>query len=185
MTPPALYRTIAGARRPLGIVSALVCAVTLASSLAACSPKLDWRTVHPADAGIGAMFPCKPAVNSRPATAAEPAAMGLAECKADQWTFSLAWADLADPALVGPALSQMPRSLAGKLNAQPGAVEPLAVPGMTPNPAAQMQRLSGDKQKARVAVFARGLRVYQVLMLGVQDNPAAWDSFLTSLKLDS
>ncbi len=157
----------------------------LALSLVACSPQLDWRVVRPADAGISALFPCKPTVTSHPATAAEPATMGLAECKAGDWTFSLAWADLADPALVGPALTQMPRSLASKLKAPPGAPLPLAVPGMTANPAAQVQLLVGAKQRARVAVFTRGLRVYQLMLLGAQDNPAAWDAFLAGLKLDS
>lgn len=144
--------------------------------------------VRPAEAGVSALFPCKPTVNSHPATAAEPVAMGLAECKAGGWTFSLAWADLADPALVGPALAQMPRSLALKLNAPPQATPlplPLVVPGMTANPAAQVQVLVGDKQRARVAVFTRGLRVYQLVLLGAQDNPAAWDAFLASVKLES
>ncbi|MDC8774545.1 hypothetical protein [Roseateles albus] len=159
--------------------------LVLALSLAACSPKLDWRQTHPVGAGITAMFPCKPVVNSRPATAAEPAAMGLAECKADEWTFSLAWADLKDPALVGPALHEMQRSLTTKLNAEVVSTEALTVAGMTPNPAAGQQLLRGTQQHARLAVFSRGLRVYQVLMLGTQDNPVAWESFITGLKLDS
>ena len=152
--------------------------------LAACSPQLDWRVVRPAGAGISALFPCKPTVTSHPATAAEPVTMGLAECKAGGWTFSLAWADLADPALVGPALTQMPRSLATKLNAPRVAPLPLAVPGMTANPAAQVQLLVGAQQRARVAVFTRGLRVYQLVLLGAQDNPAVWEAFLAAVKLD-
>jgi hypothetical protein len=146
---------------------------------------MDWRVARPSDAGISAMFPCKPVVNSRPATATEPAAMGLAECKAGDWTFSVAWADLSDPALVAPALGEMQRSLALKLNALVTSSEAVMVPGMTPNPAALLQSLQGDRQRARVAVFSRGLRVYQVLMLGGQDNPTAWDSFVAGLKLDS
>ncbi len=165
--------------------SAIVLGLLYAMSLAACSPKLDWRVVRPADAGISALFPCKPVVNSRPATAKEPVAMGLAECKAGEWTFSLAWADLADPALVGPALAEMQRSVASKLAARVALSGPLVVSGMTPNPAAQTQLMVGNKQQARVAVFVHGLRVYQVLMLGAQDNPTAWDSFLSALKLDS
>ncbi|MCV2356427.1 hypothetical protein LNV09_19985 [Paucibacter sp. B2R-40] len=138
---------------------------------------------HPDGAGITAMFPCKPVVNSRPATAAEPAAMGLAECKADELNFSLAWADLGDPALVAPALAEMQRSLTLKLNAQVLATEALAVRGMTPNPAAQLLVLKGDQQRARLAVFSHGLRVYQVLMLGAQDNSSAWENFITGLTL--
>lgn len=160
-------------------------ALALALSLVACSPQLDWRVVRPADAGISALFPCKPTVTSHPASAAEPVAMGLAECKAGDWTFSLAWADVPNPALVGPALTQMPRSLAAKLNAPPATPLPLTVPGMTANPAAQVQLLVGAQQRARVAVFTRGLRVYQLVLLGARDNPAAWDAFLAGLKLDS
>ncbi|WP_310383452.1 hypothetical protein [Roseateles sp.] len=163
-------------------------ALSLAMCLAACSPQLDWRVVRPADAGISALFPCKPTVTSHPATATEPVVMGLAECKAGGWTFSLAWADLADPALVGPALAQMPRSLASKLNAPPQTTPPplpLTVPGMTANPAAQVQLLVGAQQRARVAVFTRGLRVYQLVLLGAHDNPAVWDAFLAAVKLDS
>lgn len=159
--------------------------LVLALSLAACSPKMDWRVARPAGAGIGAMFPCKPEVNSRLASTAEPVAMGLAECQAGEWRFSLAWADLTDPSLVGPALTQMERSLALKLNAQVTSTDALTVPGMTPNPAAQQQTLHGAQQRARVAVFSRGLRVYQVLMLGAADNPDAWASFVSALKLES
>lgn len=109
--------------------------------------------------------------------------MGLAECDAGGWRFSLAWADLSDPGLIGPALIEMPRSLTAKLGARAGAPEPLLLAGMTPMPEAQTQLLVGAKQQARVAVFSRGLRVYQMVMVGAQDDPIAWDSFLSGLKL--
>lgn len=154
-----------------------------ALALLACSPSLDWREVRPADAGLLALFPCKPEINSRPATPAEPARMGLAQCKAAGLSFALSWAEVADPALVTPALRQMRESLAGKLAAQAGPSQPLQVPGMTPNPEAQSQSLSGSQQ-ARVAVFTRGRLVYQAVMLGAKPNEAAWESFVGSLKLD-
>jgi hypothetical protein len=34
-----------------------------------------------------------------------------------------------------------------------------------------------------VAVFSHGGRVYQALMTAVQDDPAAWDSFVAGLRV--
>lgn len=164
--------------------SRLLLPVFCAIALAACSPSLDWREVRPADSGVLVLFPCKPEINSRPATAAEPARMGLAQCKAAGLSFSLSWAELADPAQITPALRQMRESLAGKLAAAPAAPKPLQIPGMTPNPEAQSQSLAGT-QAGQVAVFTRGRMVYQAVMLGTKPDAAAWDSFVGSLKLDS
>lgn len=184
--PPMISRFFCNLKPGAGVLRLRLVStgLLLAISLSACSPKLDWRAVQPVGAGVSAMFPCKPVVNSRPASTREPAAMGLAECEAGGWTFSLAWADLADPGLIGPALIEMPRSLAAKLGARAGTPEPLLLEGMTPMPQAQTQLLVGGKQQARVAVFSRGLRVYQVLMVGAQDDASAWDSFLSGLKLN-
>ncbi len=155
--------------------------------LAACTPSLDWREVRPAGAGAQLLFPCKPELNERPATAAAPAAMGLAHCEAAGLSFSLSWAELADPTLVTPALSQMREALVGKLVADPGAAAsavPVQVSGMTPNPQALTQVLVGGAQQGHVAVFTRGRKVYQVLMVGAQRNEAAWESFAGSIRLD-
>jgi hypothetical protein len=156
----------------------------IAGALVACSPSLDWREVRPAGAGVLALFPCKPELLTSPATAAEPARMGLARCKAAGFSFALSWAELPDPAQVAPALQQMREALATKLEARAEAPQALNVPGMTPNPQALSQRLSGGQQQARVAVFSRGAVVYQALMLGPRQNDTAWESFAGSLRLD-
>jgi hypothetical protein len=151
--------------------------------LAACSPSLDWREVRPEGADLLAMFPCKPSVSAHPATPAEPVTMGLAQCEAAGQSFALSWAEVDDPAQVTAALRQMRTSLSTKLAAPPSPTSPLQVPGMTPNPEAQQQLLKGSRQQASVAVFTRGRRVYQAVMLGPQANAAAWDAFIGSLRL--
>ncbi len=152
----------------------------LAFAVSACSPGLDWREVRPDGARALALFPCKPEVINRPAVA-----MGLAQCKASDLSFALSWAEVPDPAQVAPALQQMREALASKLIVSvPGVPKALQVPGMTPNVQALSQRLPGESQQAQVAVFSRGLRVYQVLMIGTRRNDAAWDAFIGSLKLD-
>ena len=91
---------------------------------------------------------------------------------------------LPSPAQVSPALAQMRAALATKLGADPAtALQAVDVPGMTPNTEAGAQHLVGTKGQARVAVFSRGLRVYQAVMLGPKPlDEAAWRNFLGSLK---
>jgi len=141
--------------------------------LAACQPALNWREVRPAQSGALALFPCKPDVEQRPG-------MGLARCEAAGRGFSLSWADTPDGSQPGAALKAMAQALAAKLNQPLPAAEALQVPGMTPLPEAGQYRFKG----ARLAVFAHGGRVYQALVTAPQDDPAAWDSFVTGLRVE-
>ncbi len=152
-------------------------------ALTACSPGLDWREVRPEGADVLVMFPCKPTFSAHPATRAEPVAMGLAQCEAAGQSFALSWAEVNDPAQVTGVLRQMRESLASKMSARRSDPRPLQVPGMTPNIEARQQVLIGGQQQAQVAVFTRGRRVYQALMLGARPNAAAWEAFINSLRL--
>ena len=156
--------------------------LVLVSAAAGCSPSLDWREVRPEGAGALALFPCKPEVINRPAGAGSPSRMGLAQCRAAGQSFALSWAQVPDALQVTSALQQMRESVASKLAASAAPAQPLQVPGMTPNPQALSQRLSG-RQQAQVAVFSRGPLVYQAMMLGEKRNDAAWETFVTSVKL--
>ena len=159
--------------------------LVLTIALSACAPGLDWREVNPAESGVRALFPCKPEVSNRPATPTEPGRMGLAQCKAAGLSFALAWAELADPAQITPALLQMRLSVASKLGATAAAPQPMQLPGMTPNSQAQWQSLIAPSQQAKVAVFSRGLLVYQLVMMGPKRDDAAWENFVASIRLDS
>ncbi len=186
MTLPRLL-----SRRPAPLRWA--CVLVLPALLAACSPGLDWREVRPADSGLLLMFPCKPEVHSRPATSSEPVRMGMAQCKADGITFSVSWAEVRDPALVTPAMRQMRESVMSKLGAaEAGAPQALQVPGMTPSPEAVQLHLRSPARpggaaasEVDLALFTRGLWVYQVLMLAPKRQPAAWDGFINAMKLET
>ena len=39
------------------------------------------------------------------------------------------------------------------------------------------------QQQARQALFSRGLKVYQLVMMGPRDDEAAWQNFLASVRL--
>lgn len=157
--------------------------------LGACSPSLNWREVRPEGSDLTLMFPCKPEQLSRALEApGAPAGarMGLARCEAAGLSFSLSWSEVPDPAQVTPALVQMREALLAGLKLPAAQPVNLQVAGMTPSPGALSQALGaagGKGQQARLAVFARGLRVYQLLLVGPRADAAAWDGFLGSLQL--
>lgn len=151
--------------------------------LAACQPALNWREVRPPQSEAAALFPCKPEIEQRPAQPGRQGAMGLARCEAAGRRFALSWAELPDPAQAAAALAAMPQALAAKLGQPLPQGQVLQVPGMTPLPEAFQHRLAGPGGVTRVAVFARGGRVYQALMTADADDPAAWDSFVGSLSV--
>ncbi len=153
------------------------------SLLAGCQPALNWREARPTGAGAVALFPCKPEVEQRPAQGSQRA-MGLAQCEAGGLRFALSWADTPDPTQSGAALKAMTQALATKLNQPLSAAEALQVPGMTPLPQAGQPRLAGRGGVTRVAVFALGGRVYQALMSAAHDDPAAWESFVSGLRVE-
>ncbi|MBB3195869.1 hypothetical protein [Roseateles terrae] len=153
----------------------------------ACTPALDWRQVTPEGAGLQLMFPCKPERESRsqPGPSGAPMTVQTASCKAGQGQYSLTWVDLGDATQVSAALQRM-RDRMGQLLA-PGPTADLKLRGMTPLPAAGQQRFSArpgePSQVVRQAVFARGTRVYQLLMQSSRPDDEAWDVFVSSIAL--
>jgi hypothetical protein len=175
----------------------------LALATAACSPTFDWRETRPEGAaGLQAMFPCRPASHARRVTlAGAPVEMTMLACTAGQITFALTHADVADPALVEPALRELARSAGEHLRpagssasapsaaARPGAAvsQPVLVPGMTPQPQAARWRLAGQLPDGRavqeeLALFAKGTRVVQATMLGPRLDEAAREGFFGGLR---
>ncbi len=154
----------------------------LGLALGACAPSLNWRELQPRGSGLVASFPCKPEFSERPA-AAGLGAMGLAQCEAMGLSFSLAWAQTADPTQVGPALTAMPLALASKLQLKLPLAEPLQVPGMTPHAETAQFRFQTAGQGLRIAVFSHGTRVYQAVLRGETDDAPAWQTFVTGLRV--
>jgi hypothetical protein len=166
-------------------------AVVLAGllTIAGCSPPLDWRELRPEGKGLVAMFPCKPDRHARPVmVAGQRVRMEMLVCGADGATFALSFADLPDPAAVSPALSELRAIAAANVAGTVSESVELQVPGMTPN--AQARRVAivgrlpdGAAVVEQVAVFAKGLRVYQASVIGVTRSADAARIFLASLKL--
>jgi hypothetical protein len=161
----------------------------LPAVLAACSPTLNWREVRPEGGGIETLFPCKPVPHQRRvALAGAPAEMTLLSCRAGSATYAVGFADVGEAQRVSVALAELQQAAVRNVGAAAApASAPLAVPGMTPGPAAQRWALSGQRPdgtplQEQLALFAKGTRVYQAAVVGRADA-AAVDTFFGALRL--
>jgi hypothetical protein len=155
----------------------------------ACAPALDWREVRPADSGVTLLFPCKPDGHARQVQLGpDSVRLQLHACTAAGTTWALAFADIGDPARVGPALLELRSAAARNLGASQPQVLTLEVEGATPNAASQRLQFQGRMPDGRavteqVAVFAKGTRVFQAIALGDKLDAEAADSFFGSLRV--
>jgi hypothetical protein len=159
-----------------------------AGLLGSCAPALDWREVRPAASGISVLFPCKPDSHARRVNLGPGAVrLELHACTAGGTTWALAFADLADPAHVGPALSELRAAAAANLAASAPQVLSIKVEGATPNPESRRLQLQGRMPDGRavveqLAVFAKGKRVFQAVAMGERLDPESMDTFFGSLR---
>jgi hypothetical protein len=169
--------------KPSASVSALVGALMLA-----CAPALDWRELRPEGSGIALLFPCKPDSHARQVRLGpDLVRLELHACMAAGSTWALAFADVGDPARVGPALVELRDAAARNLGASQTQTLPLEVKGATPNPASQRLQWQGRMPDGRavteqVAVWAHGTRVFQATVVGARLDAEAADGFFASLR---
>ena len=166
-------------------------ATAVSLGLVACTPALNWREVRPADSDLVALFPCKPKRLSRPVVlAGAPVQMNLVTCGANETTYGLGYALLADPNQVTPALGEMRRAAAANIGARDAVASPWSLRGMTANPLAEKLAVEGrsadDKPvHEQAAFFVRGLRIYQATIVGPQIDTEAAETFFSGLKFVS
>jgi hypothetical protein len=133
------------------------------------------------------LFPCKPDNHARKVTlGTQELRLVLHACRAGDSTWALAFADVAEPAHVGPALTELRAAAARNLGASDARILPLKVEGATPNPASQRVEIRGRIADGRLvteqlAVFAVGTRVFQATALGEALEPDAAETFFASL----
>lgn len=162
--------------------------VVVALGLAACAPALDWRQVEPEGARLSAMYPCKPRSHERTVQlAGSQVRMRMYACQAAGLTFALTYADLPDPAHLGPALRELRQAAVSNLGGEAEALPAPQVPGMTPQPDAahvrvRARRPEGGEILQESVFFARGMRVYQASVVGERLPEEAVETFLGALK---
>ncbi len=185
----ASMRVGVAAARPdapaLRAVPVMLCAVVWGVG---CSPELDWREVRPPGMAVVAMLPCKPNASTRAVQLAGHAVrLSMLACKADDLTWALAAADVAEPARVGAALLALRESTRANLQGQVVEVVPAAVRGATPHEGQARVRVSGRKQdgtaaSAQFIVFSYGTQVFQAMVMGTRQPGTAAETFFDSLR---
>ena len=156
---------------------------------AACAPTLNWREIRPEGSGAIALFPCKPSSHVRTVRLGPASvSMSLYACTAGGITYALAHAQVSDPYLVGPALSELRASTAANLGVVAQADGPLQVPGMTPNAQAGRVRMegklpAGESAQAEAGFFVKGTRVFQVTIVGRKLDTQALETYFGGLRL--
>ncbi len=171
----------------------MVMAAAVLACLAACTPALDWREVRPAGSGAVLLMPCKPhGLERRLTLAGHPTRLTLHACTADDQTWGLAFADIADPARMGDVLQALVQAAGANVSAraEPQATPlqvPLVVRGATPNSASQWVAYQGRLPDGRpvhmqVAVFAHGTRAFQATALGAALPSEAVQTFMGSIR---
>jgi hypothetical protein len=160
-----------------------------ASLLIACAPALDWRDVRPEGSGATVLFPCKPDSHARKvALGAHEVRLALYACTAAGATWALAYADMADPVRVSPALRELQASAARNLDATEASPLALKVEGATPNPYSQRVQIQGVFRDGRgvteqLAVFANGTRVFQATVVSEKLDAEAAEIFFSALRV--
>jgi hypothetical protein len=171
------------------MVLRLPCSGLVFALCTACAPTLNWREIRPEGSGAIALFPCKPSSHVRTVRIGPTSTpMALYACTAGDVTYALAHAELGDPHLVGPALTDLRASTASNLGAVAKADGALHVPGMTPNDLAGRIRMegtlpSGEAAHVAAGFFVKGTRVFQVTVLGPKLDDQALETYLGGLKL--
>jgi hypothetical protein len=167
----------------------LACGALL--GVTACAPALDWRDVRAADGLVTAQLPCKPTTHTRKVKlAGQSVNLSLQACSAGGQTWALAWANVTDPAQLGPALRDLREAAAANVGATSSTLLPLRVPGATPHADSsrlrfQGQRADGQAVREQIALFARGTWVVQATVLGAELPDDAADTFFASLRAGS
>lgn len=165
--------------------AAAACAVLLA----ACSPALNWREAPLADTGLSALLPCKPDKGEREVPlGGRNVAMKMAGCEASGALFALACARLPDAAQAGDVLAQWQAASAANMSAAAPASSAFVPPGAMRLPQAVLvsargKRRDGSAVDSRAAYFSAGPRVCQAVIYADRIDPAAAETFFSSLKI--
>jgi len=161
----------------------------LGAVLSACAPALDWRVVKPPGIELQALFPCRPAGLAREvALLGQRIEVAMHACAVEGNTFAVGALAIADVRDVAAALDALHEASARNIGATPAPLQALTVPGMTPNVHAGRTVLSGRRPDGtavveHLALFTRGARVYQAMVVGDRPPQAAVDTFFTGLQL--
>ena len=165
--------------------------------LSACSPALNWRSVHVPDTSLSIMLPCKPDHAARDVDwDMGKARLHMLGCKADGSLYTIAHLSVAQAADAPLVLERWRQSLQAQWqlpNDAPGGPA-FAIPGALELPQARHMQWQGRDARG-AAAFAdvrwfvqlegQGARLYQAMVLstGRPVATAALETFVQGLQL--
>jgi hypothetical protein len=162
--------------------------ILLCALLGACAPALDWRELRLDEAGVSQSFPCKPVRQQRRLVLDGKArVLVLHVCDAAGATWALAHLQVADPGEVPAALRALAAAGHANLGAVPTSAQPHAVPGAGGQEAAGRYRIAGRRPdgaavQSALLLYARGIVVVQLTVLGPHPEDAAVDTFFAAAR---
>lgn len=165
----------------------VIAGLALALSLAACTPRHDWREVRGTDVPFSVLMPAKPSVHSRPVNiGGTTVPMTMTAAEVDGVTFAVGTAEFPDAARATEALGAMKTALVGNIA---GTVRHEQASSSAAPPATSIRlEAAGPAGKGQRLLFARLVardrQVYQVLAVGSEQaiEREAVDMFLDSFK---
>lgn len=159
--------------------------LVLSLLLSACSPTLNWRDVE-VDARTRMQFPCRPERAERSVVlAGVPSQARMMVCDAGGLSWSATVFEVRDPARLTSSLRELRLNFAGRIGDQTGDASdrPVRITGMTPSEETRRMTVPG---RAEAVFVARGLQVFQFVVMARADAPRQWadgaDEFLNSVR---
>lgn len=159
----------------------------LLAALVACSPALDWREVRVDADALVAQFPCRPDRRIREVpVAGVRVRMEMVACSAEGSTFAASHFAVEEPASVSMAIEGLKAAAVANVGGAAPQSAPFELRGMTPNPAAARLSVTGrlpggEAVRLNSVFFARGLRIYQLSVLGPASSTVAVDTFFAGM----
>ena len=109
-------------------------------------------------------------------------------CKADDATFTLAYADMTDTVNMGSVLVQWKEATLGSMRAKSVSEVPFSIQGASVMPESVQVEARGTRQNgsplgAQAVWFARGSVVYQAVVYADTLSPAVAETYFAGLRL--
>jgi len=145
--------------------------------------------MRPADLGVQALFPCRPASLTRKVPVLQRRAeMVMHACSVGSITYAVSGVTVADVGDVAAAMEFMRDAASRNLEAGTPSVRAFDVPGMTPSSQAGRsvlvgRRPDGSSVTEHLLLFAYGARVYQASVVGGRPDETAVASFFGGLRV--
>ena len=171
------------------LVKALLVAlgIILALSLAACSPKFDWREVRGTESAFTVWLPAKPASFSREMTLNGIALkMQMTAADVDGISFAVGSAKVSDTSKIPGVLEAMQQGMLNNIHGVPEKKSSPASDHSAKDIVAYGKLANGQPVKFVGRFLAHGAWVYQIVIIGKDKSltPEVVDTFMASFKIN-